>query len=305
METENDASGASAGKRPKFFRKEGRTVEVSITDDFSPEKIMESGQCFRVRRFSDGAYRFVSGLCAVYLRSLGEQRWEASCSPEEWEEIWTPYFDLGRDYAAIRRRAGGKHAYIDAAMEAGAGLRILRQDPWEMLITFILSQRKSIPAIASAAEALAKRWGTKLQTERETLSAFPDPAQLAKATEEELRACALGYRAPYVLDAVGKVNGGQLDLYALGQLEDEELFRRLQTVHGVGKKVAECVCLFGYGRLRRVPVDVWIERAIREECSGCEPFSLYGEDGGIMQQYVFYAVRQEKRGNNRGGMRHG
>ena len=282
-------------------------MEVTISDDFSMEKIMESGQCFRVRRFPDGAYRFITGGSAVYLRSLGEGRYEASCEAEEWASLWAPYFDLARDYAALRRRAGGKHPFVDAAMETGEGLRILRQDPWEMLITFIISQRKSIPAIAAAVETLAARWGSPLETERETLFAFPSPEALAPVTEEALRACALGYRAPYVLDAVRQVSGGALDLAALGQLEDEALFRALQSVRGVGKKVSECVCLFGYGRLCRVPVDVWIDRAIREECGGCEPFSLYGEDAGIMQQYVFYAMRRKKGKNEqkRGKAQHG
>ena len=260
---------------------------------------MESGQCFRGRRFPDSTYRFITGGSAVYLRSLGEGRYEASCEAEEWASLWAPYFDLARDYAALRRRAGGKHPFVDAAMEAGAGLRILRQDPWEMLVTFIISQRKSIPAIASAVETLARRWGSPLETERETLFAFPTPEAMAAVTEEELRACALGYRAPYVLDAVRQVRGGALDLAALGQLEDEALFRALQSVRGVGKKVSECVCLFGYGRLRRVPVDVWIDRAIREKCGGCEPFSLYGADAGVMQQYVFYAMRREKGRNEK------
>ncbi len=271
-------------------------MEIRIVDDFSPEKIMESGQCFRVRRFPDGAWRFITGGSALYLRPLGENSWEASCSPEKWSSLWEPYFDLERDYAALRRRAAGKHPYIDAAMALGKGLRILRQDPWEMLLTFIISQRKSIPAIGSAVETLAARWGEPLPSDREELFAFPKPEAMAGVTEAELRACALGYRAPYVLDAVRKVSGGEVDLAALGRLEDEALFRALQAIRGVGKKVAECVCLFGYGRLCRVPVDVWIDRAIREECGGCEPFSAYGADAGVMQQYVFYAMRKT-RGN--------
>ncbi len=290
-----------------FARKAVRAVEVSISDDFSPEKIMASGQCFRVRRFPGENYRFVTGGHALYLHPLGEGRFEVSCTPEEWSGLWAPYFDLERDYRALRRRAGGKHPFVDAAMAEGTGLRILRQDPWEMLITFLISQRKSIPAIASAVETLAERWGSPVETAREDLYAFPSPEAMAGVTEEELRACALGYRAPYVLDAVRRVSGGELDLAALGRLEDEELFRSLQEVRGVGKKVSECVCLFGYGRLRRVPVDVWIDRAIREECSGCEPFSLYGEDAGVIQQYVFYAMRRKKKVGNRkyGGTENG
>ena len=109
------------------------------------------------------------------------------------------------------------------------------------------------------------------------------------------------------MDAVRLAVGGALDLEALGQLEDDALFQALQAVRGVGTKVAECVSLFGYGRLRRVPVDVWIDRAIREECGGRDPFRLYGEDAGVMQQYVFYAIRREKGriGKKRGETQHG
>ena len=257
---------------------------------------MESGQCFRIRRFSDGVYRFITGGSVLYLRPLGEDRFELSCTGEEWSRVWTTYFDLERNYRALRARSAGKHPFVDDAMARGAGLRILRQDPWETLVSFIASQRKSIPAISGSVELLARRWGAPVVTERGTVFRFPAPEALAAASEEELRACALGYRAPYVLDAARKAAGGGLDLAALSALEDEALFEALQTVHGVGKKVAECVCLFGYGRLGRVPVDVWIDRAIREECGGCEPFSRYGSDAGVIQQYVFFAMRESRRG---------
>ena len=255
---------------------------------------MESGQCFRVRRFPDGTFRFITGGEVLYLRRAGEESFEASCTPEAWDALWAPYFSLDVDYRTLRRAAAGKNAVIDAAMREGEGLRLLRQDPWEMLITFILSQRKSIPAIASAVEGLARRYGARLETPRETLYAFPTAEQLRPVTEQELREAALGYRAPYVADAVRRVLAGDPDLEALRGETDEALGEALRTVYGVGKKVAACVALFGYGRTGCVPVDVWIRRAIEEDCGGCEPFSAYGEAAGLMQQYVFYFMQKHK-----------
>lgn len=180
------------------------------------------------------------------------------------------------------------------AMECGCGLRVLHQDPWEMLVTFIISQRKNIPAISGAVELLARRYGHAIRSGREKPCSmeppysFPTAEELECASETDLRDCGLGYRAAYVRDAVEKVLSGELDLGAAAAYEDEKLFQELMKVHGVGKKVADCVCLFGYSRSSRAPVDVWIARAIQEECQGRNPFPDYGEDAGIIQQYIFY-----------------
>jgi N-glycosylase/DNA lyase len=180
-------------------------------------------------------------------------------------------------------------------MDYGQGLRILNQDPWEMLVTFIISQRKSMPAIASAVEALCKKFGEPVASPNGgKVQSFPSAGALAMASEEDLRGCSLGYRAPYVLDAARRVVSGDLDLALAAHMEDIELFEYLQTVHGVGKKVANCVCLFGFGRTSLVPVDVWIARAIDEHCDGRDPFAQYGADAGIMQQYVFYYMTQTR-----------
>ena len=262
-----------------------------IEDAFSPEIIRDSGQCFRVRTFPDGTFRFITGRHVLYLRGLGGQRFEVSCGPGEWENVWKPYFALDRNYAAICREAAGRDGFIDAAIRAGEGLRLLRQDPWEMLLTFIISQRKSIPAIAGAVEKLACRWGKPVVTPRETVYAFPTARELQQVTEAELRECSLGYRAPYVLDAVRRVADGTLDLSALRDADDECLVRELQSVRGVGKKVAACVGLFGYDRQELAPVDVWIRRAMEEQWGGRDPFGAYGEAAGLMQQYVFFYMR--------------
>ena len=264
---------------------------VQIRDDFDLDKILASGQCFRPEKQPDGWYRFLSGSSLLWLRHCGGQEYELRCPEGAWEQFWHGYFDLDRSYAALRGMLDGRDAFLQRAMEYGKGIRILRQDAWEMLITFIISQRKSIPAIRTAVEQLCKRCGTPLAAGAETVFAFPTPEQLCRAGETELQACGLGYRTRYVLHAARQAADGTLDLKALETLPDEELFARLMQLDGVGKKVANCVCLFGYGRVGRVPVDVWIERLIREEFGGEDPFPQFGQEAGIVQQYLFYYKR--------------
>lgn len=268
-------------------------MQVTIKDDFDLEKIIDSGQCFRGKCLEDGSYRFISGDSVIYLRPKDREAgvYTVSCDQESWETIWFPFFDLERCYSEIAVLESGKHEFVDQAIAHGRGVRLLRQDPWEMLLTFIISQRKSIPAIIKSVEALSEKYGHDIVTEQERLKAFPSPEEMKEATAEELAACGLGYRVKYILDAIQKVNSGELNLKAIAKLPDDVLLEKLQAVMGVGIKVANCIALFAYGRTACVPVDVWIFRAIEKECGGISPFSLYGENAGIIQQYIFYYER--------------
>ena len=261
---------------------------MKIEDDFDLQKIAFSGQCFRVKQWEDGTYRFITGDSCVYIKDMGEQLFSISCDRREWERVWKRYFYLDRCYRDIFNKEYQKHPFVDEAMKYGRGLRILRQEPWEMLVTFIISQRKSIPAIATAVETLSSQYGHTITTDRERLKAFPTPQELKKISIEDLKECRLGYRASYVFDAIQKVLSGTLDLQCLNEEEDEHILDLLQKVHGVGKKVANCVSLFAYGRISCVPIDVWISRAIENECGGISPFHLFRENAGIIQQYIFY-----------------
>ncbi len=263
-------------------------MQIEIRDDFDLEKISTSGQCFRVRKFDDGTYRFITGDQVIYIRKIEKYQFTVSCNEEDWKNTWSAYFDLGRSYKEIYDAEYNKHPFVREAMDYGRGLRILRQQVWEMLVTFIISQRKSIPAIAKSVEMLAAKYGHQIFTEYETIFSFPSPQEMGSASEDDLAACSLGYRTGYVLDAIYQVSSGNLDLITISTYSDKELLEKLQTVHGVGKKVANCVALFGYGRMGCVPVDVWISRAIEKECKGSDPFYLFGENAGIIQQYVFY-----------------
>ena len=138
------------------------------------------------------------------------------------------------------------------------------------------------------------RYGHPIETEHESLHSFPSPYELELVSEEELVNCRLGYRARYALDAIHQVVTGNLDLNILFSYNDEQLIQELQKIHGVGKKVANCIALFAYGRMACVPIDIWISRAIENDCEGKSPFYLFNENAGIIQQYVFYYERHHQ-----------
>ena len=269
-------------------------MEVHIPDLFDLQKITDSGQCFRVAPLPGGTYRFITGDQVLYIRKTGEETYQVSCDRDTWARIWSPYFDLGRNYRALSRAIPAEDTFLDLAARAGAGIRILRQDPWEMLVTFIISQRKSIPAIRAVVELLSARYGTELQTPAETLHTFPTAWQMENVCLEDYIACKAGYRAPYLCDAVEQVLSGRLNLAGIAALPDDELIAALEGVKGVGVKVANCVALFAYGRTACAPVDTWIRKIIQQEYRGKDPFARYGDTAGIMQQYFFYYAQNHK-----------
>lgn len=167
----------------------------------------------------------------------------------------------------------------------------MRQNPFEMLITFIISQRKSIPAIRSAVEKLCRVAGTPVRTETEDLYLFPSPSRLSRLSLETLRDCSLGYRAPYVRQTARMVAGGKIKMKELSRLSDQDLLEQLQTIPGVGIKVASCVSLYGFHRTATAPVDVWIDRVISSHYNKKNPFPDFKKTAGLMQQYMFYYYR--------------
>lgn len=213
--------------------------------------------------------------------------------------------------SAVRSSIPAEDAFLTRAAACGRGIRILRQDPWEMLITFIISQRKNMPAIRLCVEKLCLRYGTLIlnleEKEADTslapelaalkreepsspvlpphdsdreMYAFPTQDQLADASEGELRSLGLGYRAPYIIDAVQIVQTGIISLKELQNQSLEEAIANLEKIRGVGAKVASCVCLFGLGMTAPVPVDVWIRRVMEQKYGGRNPWQAYGENAG-------------------------
>ena len=195
------------------------------------------------------------------------------------------------------KTVGNGTSQVDLALlGAGKGIQVLRQDPWETLITFILSQRKRIPAIANNVETIARLGGHLIETDRESLFSFPTPREFMRIEMGMLKAAGVGYRLPYICDARDKVISGEIDLIAMEELSDEGLFDTLKTIYGVGNKIANCVCLYAYGRIARVPIDTWIRKVINNTCEGRNPFPGFGDVAGVIQQYVFYTEQMRKRG---------
>ncbi len=251
--------------------------------DFDLKKIAESGQVFRAYKTEEHKWAFIARDRKIVLDSREDYVKKIKKDP-----FWREYFDMDKDYEAVRKAAENfGDEFMIAACRKGEGIRMLKQDPWEMLISFIISQRKSIPAIRTSIERLCERYGEK----KDGFYAFPIPKALYEADTEGLAACGLGYRVEYVRDAAEKVLHGTLDPEGLRNADDETMLESLKSVKGVGDKVANCIMLFAYGRTARVPVDVWIKKIIEEDYCGKEPFSRYGENAGIMQQYAFYYKR--------------
>jgi len=258
--------------------------------DFNIRKIAESGQCFRLNENADGGYTLVAKGRVLRLRDTADGC-QIDCTQREFDAVWRDYFDMDTEYAAIRAGVDPGDAFLVRACDYGAGIRMLRQEPWEMLVSFIISQRKNIPAIKFCVEALCSRYGEPIESNGERFFAFPSAERLAQLDEAHFLACSLGYRAKYVLSAARMIASGALDLSAITALDDAKLFDALLTVSGVGEKVANCVMLFGYHRLDRFPRDVWINRIEAREYGGAFPTERYPDTAGILQQYIFYYAR--------------
>ena len=258
--------------------------------DFNIRKIAESGQCFRLKPVPSGGYVLVARGRVLHLTDTPEGA-ALDCSQAEFDAVWRDYFDLATGYAAIRAQVDPGDAFLKRACDYGTGIRMLRQAPWEMLVSFIISQRKNIPAIQYCIEALCSRYGAPIESAGERFFAFPSAQTLAALDESHFLACSLGYRAKYVLAAARMVAAGTLNLDAIASCSDEALYTALLAVPGVGEKVANCVMLFGYHRLARFPRDVWINRIEEREYAGAFPTERYPDSAGALQQYIFYYAR--------------
>ena len=262
-----------------------------FSGNFDLRQIAESGQCFRMRMLSDSRAYVIAGGRLLHITEKGGGELELSCSEAEYGSFWKDYFDMDSDYSGYISAIDPGDDFLKKAADFGRGIRILRQEPFETLISFIISQRKNIPAIQSSVEKLCRLCGKRIGEEA---YAFPSPKALASLSEKELSDCSLGYRTPYVREAARRVEAGEADLDAMKKLSDEELYEELVSFYGVGKKVANCVMLFAYHRIGAFPVDVWIKRIEDGHYGGRFPVERYPGFAGVLQQYMFFYSRFEK-----------
>ncbi len=262
---------------------------LTVDDDFDLDAIADSGQCFRWERLDTGAYRVFHGANCLRVSALGGGRFETDCGTAEFDAVWRDYFDLDEDYRAIRARIDPEaDPFLFAASEGERGIRILRQDPWEALVCFLISQNKNIPAIRRSVALLAEAAGERRRDRAgEPFYAFPGPEAVAALDGETLRRCGLGYRCAYVHAAAEAVRTGAVDLERLRLAGEETATAALTGLYGVGAKVAGCVSLFGLHHLNAFPKDVWIRRVLAQAYPDGYPFGKYAPYNGVYQQYLF------------------
>lgn len=282
---------------------ESNKVIVEGVRDFQPDHTFDNGQCFRWNREDDGSYTGVACGRAVNIDFKGETLTIDHSTLEEYHAVWKDYLDLDRDYGAIKQMLSGKDPAMERAVAYGSGMRILRQDKWETLISFILSQNNNIARIKKCVESICTAHGSPLGMYRGQMRyAFPAPEQLAGLTTEELDTCKLGYRAKYIVETAGQIlaDGGKT-LYSLDRLPTEAGFEYLLSLSGVGPKVANCILLFSMGKYESFPLDVWIRRVMHQvykieegNVRKMQEFAAehFGDCGGVAQQYLFYYARE-------------
>jgi N-glycosylase/DNA lyase len=252
---------------------------------------LESGQTFHWTESEDG-YTGCIGDRGVFLRQVGKTLHFRGID----EESLRHYFAFDHDLETIRKSCSA-HPMALQASRSCQGLRIMRQPHWECLATFILSPMKQVAHIRQMSLALRHTYGKKLSST--TVPAFPDPSILAAATELELRRCALGFRAKGLLGTARLISEGKFNPQSLCTMSTTDAREALCTLPGIGRKVANCILLFSYGRLEAVPVDVWIARILssfRGRSAKPEQLERYGEKllgpyAGYIQQYLFHRAR--------------
>ena len=212
----------------------------------------------------------------------------------QFDALWRGYFDCDTDYASICQ-SFAVDEFTAAAAEFGAGIRILNQEPWEALCTFLISQCNNIPRIAAIVQRLCTGWGQPISFEGQTLHAFPTPDALADLSPDDLAPLRAGYRAPYLIAAAQAIESGALSFDTLRGLPTEDARRYIMQLRGVGRKVADCFLLFGLHRLDAFPVDTWMKKAAASYSGDMKQF-IDSPFAGVYQQYFFYYVREHQLG---------
>ncbi len=264
---------------------ENRT-EVYGLSDFELKDTLACGQCFRFKENADGSFTGVACGKVITL-SKADDTLILYTNEEDFLNIWQSYFDLGLDYGKIKEDLSSVHPTLKEAAKFAPGIRILKQEPFEALISFIISQNNNIKRISGIVERLCELCGEEIS---EGVYAFPTPEALGKLTAEDLAPIRAGFRAKYIVDAVEKVNSGEVDLTALEAMNFDKAKEELLKIKGVGSKVADCVLLYGFHKLEGFPMDVWMKRAMAvlfPDFTGGD----FGKFAGIAQQYIFHYAR--------------
>ena len=260
------------------YKKDGKDILLR-QPDLDLDETLDCGQAFRWEKVDENTYKgaFLNQKLVISHEKDDVFRLHDTTA-EQLEDIWYDYFDLSVDYGEIKRRFSEDETLSKACKYAG-GIRILRQDSWEALSSFIISQNNNIPRIKGIIGRLCEHY-----------NGYPAHADMLDETEESLAFLRSGFRAKYLVDAVARIKSGDIDLTAIRKMDIDNARKTLQTIKGVGPKVAECTLLFGFYRTEAFPRDVWVKRVMEYWYPNGLPECTRGLEG-IAQQYLFHYIR--------------
>ena len=279
---------------------------IKEIDSFDPKDIFECGQCFRWNREDNGSYTGIFSDCVLNVEKSNEKIIFTG-NKNVTEEKINNYFDLKRDYSKIKQDLSKIDNNLLEATGYGSGIRILNQDLWETIISFIISANNNIPRIKGIIERISKQYGNEIEFNGKKYYTFPTPKELSKATAEDFRRLGLGFRDVRVYETTKLISTGKFNMKELYNLTTKEAQDRLLTLPGVGPKVADCILLFStLKRLDVFPIDVWVRRVMNDlyiheddekRINKNEIRKLadekFGNLEGIAQQYLFYWKREQ------------
>ena len=274
--------------------------------DFEPCHIFECGQCFRWNIQTDGSYTGVFKNNVLNVKKENNKIIFKGICNDNIIKVINDYFDFDTDYNKIKKELSNVDEYLKESIEFGSGIRILNQDLWETIISFIISANNNIPRIKGIIERISKKYGNELEWNNEKYYTFPTPKQLSKASVEDLRALGLGFRDKRVYDTTKIILNNEISLKELIEEKDVNILReKLLTLPGVGPKVADCIMLFGLKRFEVFPIDVWVRRVMNDlyiknddetkvNKREIEKLAMekYKNLAGLAQQYLFYWKRE-------------
>lgn len=283
------------------------TYVLENLDSFNLIHIFECGQCFRWNKEDDGSFTgVVKNTVINVIKQENKVVFTGVCKDGNFQEFIKEYFDLKTDYSVYKEKLSKVDQYLKESIEFGNGIRILNQDLWECIISFIISANNNIPRIKKIIEKLSLNYGEKIEFNNKVYYTFPTPEKLSKATVEELREVGLGFRDKRIFNTTKMILEKQIDLDKIKKMENTEQMREeLLKLDGVGPKVADCILLFSRKRMDVFPIDVWVRRVMNDlyihnedenKVNKKELLNIAEEKflglQGIAQQYLFYWKRE-------------
>ena len=287
---------------------------ITVTKEhFSPGQILASGQCFRMTPIQDGGYVVVNGIHVVKITPHESCGYVFHCSFDKFRDIWIPYFDFRVDYAKYQKKMA-EDPFLQKAIEMGGGIRILKQELVETIVSFIFSANNNIKRFTASLNQLRQDFGNEISIENEASQrikelissqkffSFPNLKALLKLDEAYFSKIGAGYRAPYLFETIKALPNFLAEDFSF--MSTDQLLKELVSLKGVGRKVAQCVMLFGFGRVDCFPVDTWIKQVYNDLNRGEDEkneqqisshlIKIFGNYSGYAQQYLFYYKRELK-----------